>query len=79
MTFQKYILDEQVEVFCDHIFNEERIRDWQIGKVVEVDNRMVAIKFSTGVYSSNGYKIPDQILWCTHGSQNIRRPSFDAD
>jgi hypothetical protein len=27
------------------------------------------------VYSSNGHPIPDRILWCAHGSRNIRRHS----
>jgi hypothetical protein len=36
---------------------------------------MAAVQFKTDVYSSNGHPIPDRILWCTHGSRNIRRLS----
>ncbi len=50
------------------------MNDWLAGVVVEADNRMLAARFEADVYSSNGWLIPDRILWCAHGSPNIRRP-----
>jgi hypothetical protein len=50
------------------------VKDWLAGTVVQADNRMLAVQFDTVVFSSNGWLIPDRILWCAHGSPNIRRP-----
>ena len=50
------------------------MNDWLAGTVVQADNRMLAVQFDTVVFSSNGWLIPDRILWCAHGSPNIRRP-----
>jgi hypothetical protein len=59
---------------CDHIREEKRVNDWLAGTVVQADHRMLAVQFDTAVFSSNGWLIPDRILWCAHGSPNIRRP-----
>jgi hypothetical protein len=57
-----------------HVKDGKPIEDWLAGTVVEADHRMAAIKFETDVFSSNGWRIPDRILWCAHGSPNLRRP-----
>jgi hypothetical protein len=36
---------------------------------------MAAVQFDTLVLASTGQPIPDQVLWCTHGSPNLRRPA----
>ena len=74
MPFEKFAVGETVEMLCDHIRDGRRVNDWLPGRVVGADNRMVAVKFETDVFSSNGWRIPDRILWCAHGSKNIRRP-----
>jgi len=76
MSHLKYSIGETVEVFCDHIRDGSRIHDWLPGTVVQADHRMAAVQFTTDVYSSSGHPIPDRILWCTHGSRNIRRLSL---
>ena len=58
---------------CPHLKSGKMVNDWVDGITVEADHRMVAVKFEVDVYSSNGWKIPDRILWCAHGSANIRR------
>jgi len=73
MPKEKFSVGEKVEMKCDHIVNGKTVNDWIEGVVVQADYRMTAIKFETDVYSSNGWKIPDRILWCAHGSSNIRR------
>ena len=50
------------------------VEDWLPGIVVETDYRMAAIQFEAAVFSSNGGRIPNRILWCAHGSPNLRRP-----
>jgi hypothetical protein len=71
---EKFSVSERVEMRCDHIREEKRVNDWLAGTVVQADNRMLAVQFDTVVFSSNGWLIPDHILWCAHGSPNIRRP-----
>lgn len=77
MARRKFLVGEHVEVFCDHIRDGQRIRDWLPGQVVQVDRRMAAVRFETDVFSSNGWLIPDRTLWCAHGSRHIRRAAPD--
>jgi len=66
---------DSVEVFCDHEKSGERIRGWQKGIVVQVDNKMVAVQFRTNVYLTDGWMVPDHILWFPLNSENIRNLS----
>ncbi len=61
-----------VEVFCDHEKSRERIRGWLKGIVVQVDNKMVAVQFRSNVYLTEGWMVPDRILWYPLGSEHIR-------
>jgi hypothetical protein len=61
-----------VEVFCDHEKNHERIRGWVKGIVVQVDHKMVAVQFRSNVYLTDGWMVPDRILWYPVNSEHIR-------
>jgi len=61
-----------VEVFCDHEKNRERIRGWVKGIVVQVDHKMVAVQFRSNVYLTDGWMVPDRILWYPVNSEHIR-------
>jgi hypothetical protein len=61
-----------VEVFCDHEKNKERIRGWVKGIVVQVDNKMVAVQFRSNVYLTDGWMVPDRILWFPLNSEHMR-------
>ncbi len=63
---------DTVEVFCDHEKNSERLRGWLKGIVVQVDNKMVAVQFRTNVYLTDGWMVPDRILWYPLTSEHIR-------
>jgi hypothetical protein len=63
---------DTVEVFCDHDKNEERVRGWLKGIVVQVDSKMVAVQFRTNVYLTDGWMVPDHILWYPVNSTNLR-------
>lgn len=63
---------DTVEVFCDHEKNGQRIRGWLKGIVVQVDYKMIAVQFRSNVYLTDGWMVPDHILWFPHGSQNMR-------
>ena len=63
---------DTVEVFCDHEKNRERIRGWVKGIVVQVDNKMVAVQFRSNVYLTDGWMVPDRILWFPVISEHIR-------
>ncbi len=63
---------DTVEVFCDHEKNRERVRGWVRGIVVQVDHKMVAVQFRSNVYLTDGWMVPDRILWYPVGSEHIR-------
>jgi hypothetical protein len=62
-----------VEVYCDHNNDEgNRIRDWLQGVVVQADEKMVAIQFNQDVYLTDGWMVPDRVLWTLHVGDKIR-------
>lgn len=63
-----------VEVYCDHEKNGERIRGWLKGIVVQIDAKLVAVQFRTNVYLTDGWMVPDHILWFPQNSQHLRVP-----
>lgn len=63
---------DTVEVFCDHERNSERTRGWIKGVVVQVDNKLVAVQFRSNVFLTDGWMVPDRILWYALTSDQIR-------
>jgi hypothetical protein len=63
---------DTVEVFCDHEKNNDRVRGWIKGIVVQVDNKMVAVQFRSNVFLTDGWMVPDRILWYPITSDQIR-------
>jgi hypothetical protein len=63
-----------VEVYCDHEKNGTRIRGWLRGIVVQVDPKMLAVQFRTNVYLTDGWMVPDHILWFPQNSKHMRQP-----
>ncbi|MCS7009946.1 MAG: hypothetical protein N2049_02085 [Anaerolineales bacterium] len=61
-----------VEAFCDHEKNKERVRGWVKGIVVQIDNKMVAVQFQPNVFLTDGWMVPDHILWFPINSENLR-------
>lgn len=69
----EYEVGNFAEVFCDHDDkNKERVRGWLKGVIVQVDSKMVAVQFQTNVYLTDGWMVPDHILWYPVNSTNIR-------
>lgn len=68
----EFKVGDRVEVYCDHERNEDRVRDWLNGVVVQVDQKMIAVQFQESVYLTDGWMVPDQVLWCTKNSSHIR-------
>ena len=60
---------------CIHVDNGQLVNDWLGGVVVQADYRMAAVQFDRAVFSSTGQRVPGAVLWCTHGSPNLRRPA----
>ncbi len=73
MARAKFVVGEAVEMRCTHLREGQLAQDWLAGRVQQADARMVAVVFDTEVFANNGWRIPDRTLWCTHGSQNLRR------
>ena len=67
-----YSVGDSVEVICDHERGEDRVHDWLEGIVVQVDAKLVAVQFNQDVYLTDGWMVPDRILWFPYQSPNIR-------
>lgn len=68
-----YQVGDRVEVFCDHDDNQkERVRGWLVGTVVQVDLKMIAVQFQENVYLTDGWMVPDHVLWCPKDSKQMR-------
>ncbi len=65
---------DTVEVYCDHEKGGQRVRGWLKGIVVQVDVKMVAVQFRTNVFLTDGWMVPDHILWYPQHSAHIRFP-----
>jgi hypothetical protein len=66
---------DRIEVLCDHIKDGDRVRGWLEGTVVQVDPKMIAVQFQQSVYLTDGWMVPDHVLWCPKDSHNVRRPA----
>lgn len=71
-TEETYKVGDQVEVYCDHDRDGNRVRDWVVGTVVQVDPKMVAVQFQENVYLTDGWMVPDHVLWFPKTSNLIR-------
>lgn len=69
-----YEVGDIVEVFCDHEKGGQRIRGWLKGIVVQVDPKLVAVQFRSNVFLTEGWMVPDHILWFPQKSEHIRVP-----
>jgi hypothetical protein len=63
---------DAVEVYCDHEKNRDRVRGWIRGIVVQVDNKLVAVQFRSNVFLTDGWMVPDRILWYPLASEHMR-------
>lgn len=68
-----YKVGDFVEVFCDHEDGTNRVRGWLKGVVVQADTKMIAIQFQEKVYLTDGWMVPDHVLWTPRTSTSIRR------
>lgn len=69
-----YKVGDNVEVYCDHDRDNVRVRDWLVGTVVQVDAKLLAVQFMDNVYLTDGWMVPDHVLWFPKDSANLRRP-----
>jgi len=67
-----FSVGDKVEVFCDHEKGGDRTRGWIAGIVVQVDSKLVAVQFRSNVYLTDGWMVPDRILWYSLTSEHIR-------
>ncbi len=68
----QFEVGDVVEVFCDHEKNRDRIRGWVKGVIVQVDHKLAAVQFRSNVYLTDGWMVPDRILWFPVNSEHIR-------
>ena len=67
-----YQVGDIVEAFCDHEKGDQRIKGWLRGTVVQIDGKLVAVQFQSEVYLTDGWMVPDHILWFPYDSTHIR-------
>jgi hypothetical protein len=71
---QLFEVGDSVDVKCDHNNeNGDRVNDWLPGTVVQADRKMVAVQFTQDVYLTDGWMVPDRVLWLQQNSSNIRQ------
>lgn len=68
----RFQVGDLVDVLCDHNRDGERVRDWLQGVVVQADDKMTAVQFLQDVYLTDGWMVPDRVLWCRQDSEAIR-------
>jgi hypothetical protein len=68
-----YQVGDTVEAFCDHEKGDLRIKGWLRGTVVQIDGKLVAVQFQSEVYLTDGWMVPDHILWFPQASSQIRK------
>lgn len=72
LQVKKFQVGDLVDVLCDHNRQDQRVRDWLQGVVVQADEKMIAVQFLTDVYLTDGWMVPDRVLWCRQGSESVR-------
>lgn len=70
---RKYDVGDLVEILCDHMQGEQRVNDWLQGVVVQADYKMVAVQFNQDVYLTDGWMVPDRVLWTRQDSDKIQK------
>ncbi|MGA9533304.1 MAG: hypothetical protein WBR18_11360 [Anaerolineales bacterium] len=71
---QRFEVGDIVEVLCDHEREDNRVRDWLKGTVIHSDRKMVGVQFTQDVYLTDGWMVPDRVLWLQQQSDNVRYP-----
>ena len=71
-SLHDFQVGKKIEVYCDHDKSKERVRGWIDGTIVQVDNKMVAVQFRSNVYLTDGWMVPDRILWYPLNSEHVR-------
>jgi hypothetical protein len=69
---RQFQVGDLVDVLCDHNLGEQRVNDWLQGVVVQADYKMVAVQFNQDVYLTDGWMVPDRVLWARQDSDKIR-------
>lgn len=69
---RRYDVGNLVDVLCDHMLGDQRVNDWLQGVVVQADYKMVAVQFNQDVYLTDGWMVPDRVLWARQDSDKIR-------
>lgn len=69
---EPYQVGDRVDVLCDHDRDGDRVHDWLEGVVVQVDAKILAVQFQESVYLTDGWMVPDHVLWCPKESSSLR-------
>ncbi len=70
-----YQVGDVVEAYCDHEKGDQRIKGWLRGTIVQIDGKLIAVQFRSNVFLTDGWMVPDHILWFPLKSSQIRKKS----
>lgn len=73
ITDESYKVGDIVEAYCDHEKGDQRIKGWLKGTIVQIDGKLIAVQFRDDVYLTDGWMVPDHILWFPQHSPNLRK------
>ena len=68
-----YHVGDSVEAFCDHEKGDQRIKGWLKGTIVQIDGKLIAVQFRSNVFLTDGWMVPDHILWFQQNSPHLRK------
>ena len=70
-----YQVGDVVEAYCDHEKGDQRIKGWLRGTIVQIDGKLIAVQFRSNVFLTDGWMVPDHILWFPLNSSQLRKKS----
>ena len=75
---ESFHVGEIVEAFCDHEKGAQRIKGWLKGTIVQIDMKLIAVQFRSSVYLTDGWMVPDHILWYPMHSTQLRKKTASS-
>lgn len=72
-----YQVGDVVEAYCDHDKGDQRVKGWLKGTVVQIDGKLIAVQFKDNVYLTDGWMVPDHILWFPQNSPHLRKKATE--
>ena len=57
---------------CVEIINRKLCQFNMITDIFQIENKLIAVQFRQNIYLTDGWMVPDRILWFPFDSENLR-------